>query len=239
MAVMLERLVPAPRQPISTAELAAGDRRRLGSRPWVGLCMVASLDGSTTVAERSGGLSSANDTALLATLRAAADVVVVGVGTVRTEGYGPPRTSGQRIGIISTTGDVDVAAPLFAGGAGFLIMPEDGPPTPSVDGRRVDVVRAGIGSVDLAQALARLDALMEPPTFVQAEGGPRLNGALLEQGCLDELNLTLSPRLVGGHGRRVVHGAPELVHDFDLVQLATDESSFLYGRWIRAAVAPR
>lgn len=236
-AVMLQRLIPAPRQPITAAELAAGDRHRRGDRPWVGLCMVASLDGSTAVADRSGGLSSPNDAALLGALRAVADVVVVGAGTIRAEGYGPPRTAGQRIGVISTTGDVDVTSPLFAGGAGFLILPEDGPTAPAAEGRPVDVVRAGTGSVDLAQALARLDTIMEPPTFVQAEGGPRLNATLLEQGCLDELNLTISPRVVGGRGRRVVDGAPELVHDFDLVHLATDEQSFLYGRWLPASTS--
>ena len=69
-------------------------------------------------------------------------------------------------------------------------------------------MRAGTGRVDLALALHRLDELMEPPTFVQAEGGPHLNGALLDADCVDELDLTISPFLAGGDGARAVDRRP-------------------------------
>ena len=84
------------------------------------------------------------------------------------EGYGPPKKAGQRIGIVTASGNLDPASELFRSGAGFLIMPEDGPPPPSA----LDVVRAGRGRVDLAAALARLDQVMPAPTFIQVEGGP-------------------------------------------------------------------
>ena len=66
--------------------------------------MVASIDGSTVVGGNSAGLSSPTDTAVLAQLRAIADVIVVGAGTVRDEGYGPPRKQGQRIGVVTRIG---------------------------------------------------------------------------------------------------------------------------------------
>ena len=230
----MHRLLPTPAGPVTPDELAAGERSRSRDRPWVGVCMVASLDGSTVVDDRSGALSSDNDTAVLAGLRRAADAILVGAATVRQEGYGPPRKAGQRIGVVTSTGDVDASSDLFRSGAGFLVMPEDGPRAPEADGRTVDTVRAGRGRVDLAVALTRLGEVMDPPSFVQAEGGSRLNGSLLEAGCLDELNLTLSPRLAGGTGPRLAEGAAPRLQGFALVQLAVDEASFLYGRWRRA-----
>jgi len=195
--------------------------------------MVASLDGSTVVAGRSKPLSSDNDAAMLGALRRAADVVLVGAGTVRGEGYGAPRRSGLRIGVVTTTGDIDAASELFTSGSGFLVMPEDGPSAPRGPSGPVDAVRAGSGSVDLAAALSRLDELMDPPVFAHVEGGARLNGALLDAGCVDELNLTLSPTLAGGSGARVTSSARADLVGYDLVQLAADEDSFLYGRWQR------
>jgi riboflavin biosynthesis pyrimidine reductase len=194
--------------------------------------MVASLDGSTVVAGRSGGLSNPDDVAVLGTLRRAADAIIVGAATVREEGYGPPKKAGQRIGVVSSSGRVDPDSELFRSGAGFLIMPEDGVP-PSGAGVPIDVVRAGRGRVDVVRALERLGEVMPVPTFVQAEGGAILNGALLEAGCVDELDLTLSPLLVGGDGRRLTAGSDPITARFELVHVIVDERSFLYTRWQR------
>jgi riboflavin biosynthesis pyrimidine reductase len=220
-----------PDVPIDTLYGVA--RRRHDGRPWVGLCMIASLDGSTVVDGRSGALGNATDSAVFGALRRAADTIVVGATTVRLESYGPPKKAGQRIGVITSSGAVDPDTDLFTSGAGFLILPEDGPPAPVSAGRPVDVVRAGTGRVDLDLALRRLDTLMDPPTFVQAEGGARLNGSLLDADCVDELDLTISPVLAGGDGARPVAGAHPSLARFALAHLATDEDSFLYGRWTR------
>ena len=195
--------------------------------------MVASLDGTTVVAGRSAALSTANDTALLVALRRAADVVLVGAGTVRSEGYGRPKQARLRIGVVTSTGDIDAASELFASGSGFLVMPEDGPAAPRGPSGAVDTVRAGMGRVDLSLALTRLDEVMEPPEFAQAEGGPRLNATLLDAGCVDELNMTIAPAMAGGDGPRLTDGAPATFVGYELVQLATDDESFLYGRWRR------
>ena len=71
-------------------------------------------------------------------------------------------------------------------------MPEDGP-TPT-DRRPVDVVRAGAAASTWRSPCAGSATSIDPPAFVQAEGGPHLNGALLDAGCVDELDLTVSPR---------------------------------------------
>jgi riboflavin biosynthesis pyrimidine reductase len=233
MIARMRLVLPEPVADVSLDALYGGPRERLGGRPWVGLCMITSLDGSTVVDGRSGALGNATDTAVLGALRRAADLVIVGAATVRLERYGPPRKAGQRIGVVTSTGDVDAASELFASGAGFLIMPEDGPPPPSGASRPLEVVRAGARRVDLALALRRLDELMDPPTFVQAEGGPRLNGSLLEADCVDELDLTLSPALVGGEGSRVIVGAQPKMERYELVHLGVDDESYAFGRWTR------
>lgn len=225
---MFERLLPSP-GPTAANDLALAARRRVGDRPWVGVCMVTSLDGAVEVDQRSAALSCPDDAAVVSALRAIADVILVGAGTVRAEGYGPPKRAGQRIGVVTASGNVDTTAPLFTSRAGFLILPEDGPASP--DG--VDVVRAGTGTVDVALALSRLDAVVGTPTFAHVEGGPGLNGSLLDAGCVDELNLTISPRLAGGNSARIVTGAAPVVRDYDLVQLARS-GPFLFGRWVRS-----
>ena len=218
----MRRLFDHPTDHVTVREAYDVERPRPTSRPWLGVCMVASIDGSTVVDSNSRPLSSKTDQEVLLTLRDLADVLIVGAATVRIEGYRPPRKPGQRVGVVSRRGNVDVTSALFTSGAGFLILPEDAPPT------SVDSVRAGTGEVDLAGALALLDA-----DFVQAEGGAQLNGALLAADVIDELNLTISPQLAGGDGPRVTSGAAQLSRQMRLAHVL-EEDGFLFTRYLRA-----
>ena len=128
----MRRLFEHPTDQVTVREAYEVHRPRPADRPWLGVCMVASIDGSTVIDSNSRALSSKTDQEVLLTLRDLADVILVGAATVRIEGYGPPRKAGQRVGVVSRTGNVDVTSPLFTSGAGFLIIPEDAPPT-SVD----------------------------------------------------------------------------------------------------------
>lgn len=218
----MRRLWPNPVDGMTVEQAVDHDRRSHGpGRPWLMVCMVASLDGSTVVDGRSGALSHPVDAAHMGALRARADVVLVGAGTVRAERYGPPRRSGQRIVVVSRRGDVDLTTPLFASGAGVLALPHDAPPVP------VASIRAGHGHVDLAGVLAQLDA-----DVVQAEGGPSLNAALAQADLIDELNITVAPWMAGGDGPRLVDGAPPLGHRLRLSQVAEHED-FVFMRWLR------
>jgi riboflavin biosynthesis pyrimidine reductase len=227
----MRRLLPAPAAEVTIEEAYDTPLGRRDDRPWCGLCMVQSVDGSTVVDGRSGALSSPEDSAILARLRRLADVIMVGAGTVRTEGYGPPRKPGQRIGVVTARGHVDLSTELFTSGAGFVITTTEA----ELDGGSVDVLRAGSGAVDLAEVVSRLPELCEGASFVQAEGGPHLNGALLAAGVLDELDLTFSPRIVGGDGPRLTTGAVPNDSRYALAQVLVDEDSFLYTRWVRRA----
>ena len=217
----MRRLFEDPTDHVTVREAYDVERPRPEGRPWLGVCMVASIDGSTVVDSNSRSLSSKTDQEVLLTLRDLADVLIVGAATVRIEGYGPPRKRGQRVGVVSRRGDVDASSPLFTSGAGFLILPEDAPPT------SVDAVRAGIGEVDFARALGQLDA-----NFVQAEGGAQLNGALSAADVIDELNLTISPQLAGGDGPRVTSGSAQLSRKMRLAHLL-EEDGFLFTRYLR------
>jgi riboflavin biosynthesis pyrimidine reductase len=190
--------------------------------------MIASVDGATAVDGRSGGLGNAGDRAIFQALRAVADVILVGAKTVAAERYGPASRPGQRIGVVSARGSVDTGSELFTSGSGFLVLPEDGPPTP--DG--VEVVRAGRGVVDLAMALHRLDAVVPDVAFVQAEGGAQLNGALIGADCVDELDVTIAPWLVGGASSRMVDGASESLRPFRLAHVLADDDGYLFTRWL-------
>ncbi len=196
--------------------------------------MVTSIDGSTVVDGRSTGLSSDNDIAVLHGLRSIADVIIVGAGTVRGEGYGPPKTAGQRVGVVTASGTIDLDTPLFTSGAGFVITTADAElgSASGPDGQ-VDVIRAGVDSVDLADAISRLGDVHPHPRFVQVEGGAHLNGSILDADLFDEINITTSPLCVGGDGPRLTSGADDVEQRFELTQMVIDDESFVFSRWRR------
>ncbi len=226
----MRRLLPTPHEDLTVEEAYSaplGDGST--DRPWVQLCMVASLDGSTVVDGVSGGLSSPNDLAVLLRLRSLADVVLVGAGTARGEGYGPPERPGQRIGLVTRSGNVDTSTELFGSGAGFVVTTEEA----SIDAPDgIEIVRAGTEEVDLAGAIAEIGRRFGA-SVIQAEGGPMLNGALADADLIDELDLTASPGVVGGTGPRLTRGGDDVERPFDLVQLVVDDDQFLFQRWRR------
>jgi riboflavin biosynthesis pyrimidine reductase len=226
----MRRLLPEPADDITVDEAYSSPLRTRPDGPWVGLCMVSSIDGSTAVDGTSAKLSSATDSAVLNRLRQLADVIVVGAGTVRDEGYGAPRTAGQRIGVVSLSGRLDYGSELFSSGAGFVITRDGGAPDVPAG---IDVLRVGSDDVDLAGVLGALPGLVGTAEFVQVEGGAALNGAFFAADLIDEINLTTSPAAFGGAGPRLTSGSPAHAHRYDVAQLAIDDEGFVYTRWLR------
>ena len=218
----MRQLWPDPGEVDDVAELIASDARPpLAGRPWLLVNMVASLDGAIAVEGRSGSLGGPADKAVFSALRGVADVVLAGAGTVRAEGYGPPRPTdairrarvarGQaeapRVAVVTRSLDLDLSSSLFTQAeARPLVI------TCAVaDGARQDAVRAvadlvvaGDAAVDLTAALAQLHE--RGAGVVTCEGGPSLNGDLLAADLVDEWNLTVSPVLVAGEAGRASHG---------------------------------
>ena len=97
----------------------------------------------------------------------------------------------------------------------------------------VETLRVGDETIDLVAAIARLHLVADGVDYVQVEGGASLNGALFEADLIDEINLTTSPATFGGQGPRLGMGATPHTHRFELAQLAIDDESFVYTRWLR------
>lgn len=214
---------------------------------WVRAAMVSTLDGSARDSGGSSlGFSSPVDQAVLGVLRALADVVLVGAGTARAEGYHllRPRpafadrraAAGQRpaavVAVVTRSGTLDDVKDLFLGGAGSLVVTSARAPLARLRDLAGDdhVIVAGDDDVDPARAVA---ALAERGLRrVQLEGGPSLLGLVAAAGRLDELCLTWSPLLVAGEGSRIAHGPPAELRLRPAHLVASGD--MLLGRWLVA-----
>ena len=177
--------------------------------------MVAAVDGAAWGAtHRSADINDAADFRVFRVLRALADVVLVGAGTARAEGYDQlarpddlahlaPSDAPLRLAVVTRSGvlppsalDGDLPPLVVTGEAGARVA---GAAVPAGN-----LLVSGEHTPDLARALA---ALAERGlTRVLTEGGPHLLGALLAAGLLDELCLTTTPLLEGPLPGRIVAG---------------------------------
>jgi riboflavin biosynthesis pyrimidine reductase len=185
---------------------------------WVRANMVSTLDGRAQGAEGlTASISHPSDKFVFGRLRATCDVVLVGAGTARDEQYRPIRTTssdsiarlnrGQSpaatLALVSRSLNFDLTSALFqepehddSVQRPIIITTADSDP-----GRRgalnevATVVIAGVGSVDLQLALEHIANFGF--SRILCEGGPRLLDDLVSAGHLNELDLTLSPQLIG------------------------------------------
>lgn len=208
---------------------------------------IASLDGAATVDGRSGGLGDADDQRLMGVLRSLADVVVVGAGTVRAERYGALRLHDEDaawrrraglvphppIAVVSASLRLDPASALFGDAPvrPIVVTTERADPERRAAIAEVaDVYDGGADAVEAARLTGILAELGHPQML--CEGGPHLFGTLAEAGEVDELCLTLSPRLVGGDAGRILRGTPQLDERLALVH-ALPAGDLLFTRYAR------
>ncbi|MET8471335.1 pyrimidine reductase family protein [Streptomyces sp. NPDC006422] len=221
-----------------------------GHAPWLRANMVSTLDGAAQHDGRSQPISCETDMRIFGTLRALADVVVVGAQTVRQEGYRPARAreafaarreaAGQgpapQIAVISASLDLDFALPLFSDPlVPTLLLTGAGAPADRIEAARkagVEVLITGEGAaVEPERAVA---ALAERGLKrLLTEGGPRLLGQFVAGRVLDELCLTVSPMLTAGDAQRIAGGSALAVPErFELTSLL-EEEGFLFSRYSR------
>ncbi len=243
----VRQLLPEPAEIDPVVAHATAHRPAPDHRPWVLLNMVASVDGATTLDGVSGGLGGPADKVVFSAIRAAADVIVVAAGTARAEGYGPPRTSGAnrsarmergqsaypRLAVVSRSLELDPASPMFAEAPEPpLVFTVAGAPP---DRHRAlaavaEVVLLDGEGVDPVALFADLHRRGHRTVLV--EGGPSFNAQLVAAGLVDEVNLSLSPVLVGGTSARMAHGGAE--HPTDLVVAHLWEGDgLLLARYVR------
>lgn len=215
----LRRLNPEPAAVTVDAVLADLDaeRRAPDSRPHVALNMISTLDGKAAVEGRTAPMGSAADRALFHGLRAHADAVMVGAGTLRTERYGriikDPAVRERRQGAGLPP------EPLACLVSGRLDLPPDLPLLQEPEARVVVITSSDDELPDVRAAVEylRADPLQLEPLMAHlhaehgvrkllCEGGPTLNEHLLAEGLVDELFLSLAPMLVGGRALTIVTG---------------------------------
>jgi riboflavin biosynthesis pyrimidine reductase len=208
----------------------------------------ATVDGRATIGGVSGPIGSATDTAMLAGLRTRFDAVMIGAGTMRAERYGRlvpnqgRRELRERIGlphdplmvIVSGRLDLPWDAPLFAERGRVLIFTssEAEPPGTATSLR---VVRHE-GSVDIVTALRQLRHERGVRALL-CEGGPRLHAELQAAGLVDDLFLTISPKLAGGGAPRILEGEMPAVAELELAWLLEEEGE-LFARYRRQTTLP-
>jgi len=190
-------------------------------RPWVRANMVSSLDGAATVGGRSEGLGSPADKKVFTLLRGLCDVVLVGAGTARAEGYRAMRpdpafadrraASGQppapALALVSRRLELDPSSAMFTGGGQRTVVVTCASADRQAMARLADVADVVVAGEDTVDLPAAVRALVDRGTGrVLCEGGPGLLADVVAAGLLDELCLTVSPMLVGGDTTRITSG---------------------------------
>ncbi|MBW0018388.1 MAG: pyrimidine reductase family protein [Mycobacterium sp.] len=213
---------------------------------------IASLDGGATADGKTGALGGPGDRFVFHLLRELADVVVVGAGTVRIEGYSGAKLDVARrqqrqargqpevpqLAVVTKTGRLDRDMPIFTRTEVpplVLTCTEAADKTSHQLTGLADVVDCSgddPANVDEAALLANLRA--RGLRRVLTEGGPMLLGSFIERDMLDDLCLTIAPYVVGGLARRIVTGPGQLMTRMRCAHVLTDDAGYLYTRYVKA-----
>lgn len=219
-------------------------------RPRVLLNMIATADGRATLAGRSGPISGPADRQLFHELRTAVDGVLVGAATVRTERYGRMISQESRrrrrlerglaeeplACIVSGRLALDEDIPLLSESTARVVVLTSSQASLLGSAAHVDYVRnVSDGRLDLPTAIFQLRERFGVESLL-CEGGPHLSAQLLAAGLVDELFLSVAPKLVGGEpaggeALRILAGA-ELDPAVDLELLSVlGGDSYLFLRY--------
>ncbi|HWF72872.1 MAG TPA: dihydrofolate reductase family protein [Solirubrobacteraceae bacterium] len=183
----------------------AGDER-----PYVIANFVASADGRATLGGRSGPLGDDGDHETFHGLREQVDAVLAGTGTLRAEHYGrlvrTPERVERRVAhglaptplmcIITRSGALPTDIPLLADPESTVVV-YTGSPVEIDAAAAVEVVHVDPAELTPVTVFRRLRA-DHGVRSVLCEGGPTLFGALVHAQVVDELFLTVAPKLAGG-----------------------------------------
>jgi riboflavin biosynthesis pyrimidine reductase len=199
-------------------------------RPLIIGNFVTTLDGIAALneADNAGGgvISGFNqqDRMVMGLLRAVADTVIVGAGTLRSvphhrwtaqyiypalaEAYQELRTSLGKSEpplnvIVTARGDLNFALPVFKSGEVPVLIVTSNLGEERIRQQRlpspVQVTSVQSQSAGGLSARAILEAVsgVHQSDIILVEGGPQLMGDFFEERCLDELFLTLAPQIAG------------------------------------------
>ena len=197
------------------------------------LSLIATLDGRAAGADgTSESLTSRTDRMILGVIRQHADVVLVGAESVRREGYLRPRRAA--LAIVSASGNLtghrlDTHPDRKA--AVFVLTTEAGAARAAGSAPNATVLTLP-AAVDGRIPPAALVSALRDRGFrgISAEGGPSLAAQLINANLVDEVCLTIVPR-VGGPSLPLLGTASLPVSHLQARQLLVDSEGALYGRW--------
>jgi riboflavin-specific deaminase-like protein len=242
----MRRLLPDPGETTVERQLDAYTpwEEPREDRPLVAVNFAATVDGRATIAGVSGPIGSDTDTAMLAGLRSRSEAVMIGAGTMRAERYGPLVPSEEKrqrreglglppfplVVIVSGRLDLPWDAALFTEGAGEVLVFTASEAEPPETATSVEVVRHE-GFVDVVEALRHLRSERGVRALL-CEGGPGLHNQLEGAGFVDDLFLTIAPKLAGGDAPRIIEGDLPAVAPLELSWLL-EEDGELFARYRR------
>jgi riboflavin-specific deaminase-like protein len=219
------QLIPQPAT-VETAEIVAAlelaDRAH-GERPYTIANFISSADGRAAYGGHSAPLGDEADRELFHGLREVAEAVFVGTGTLRAERYGrlvrDPARRERRVAaglapeplmcIVTRSGDVPTDIPMFSEPEARIVVfstEERG----FSSAAEVRVVRLDPGELTLTTVMRRVRIDFGIRVLL-CEGGPTVFGSLLTEGLVDELFLTVAPKLVGGGTSPTISTGTELI----------------------------
>ncbi len=232
---VLETLFERPRGtpvplPAALRECYGGDLSFPADAPWVFANFVSTIDGLVSFdlpgLAGAGVISKGNagDRAAMGILRATADVVVSGAGTLRAEpkvtwtpqqvfpkgaelfrelrrARGLPERT--RVAVLSARGEVDLSLPVFRSPDVEALIVTSVAGAERIAGRTGDVRVHAVGEREPTMRQA-IDAVVAETgaRLILSEAGPTLFGRMLEERVVDELFLTVSPHLAGRSDER-------------------------------------
>jgi riboflavin biosynthesis pyrimidine reductase len=240
----------------SIGELNDGEIHQFYAYPerdgtWVRANFITSVDGGATAEGKTATLGGPGDRLIFNLLRELADVIVVGAGTVRIEGYSgahvgaaqrqrrQARGQGEvpQLAIVSKSGRLDRDMAVFTR--------TEVPPlvltcTAAADETRrsltdlCEVIDCSAGDPDEVDEAALLAILRDRGMRrILTEGGPMLLGSFIQRDLLNELCLTIAPYIVGGLARRIATGQGQLQTRMRCAHILTDDAGYLYTRYVR------
>ena len=211
-------------------------------RPYVIVNFVATLDGRIAVGGRSGPIGDAADREIFHGLRTQADAVMCGAGTIRTERYGrmvrSPERRARRAAeglkpdplaiVVSQRLHLPADLPLLQDEHSTVVVitesDDELPPVPAA----VSYLR---GRADQIAPLLRQLRTEYGVRSILCEGGASLHDSLVRENLVDELFLSIAPKLAGGPPLTILTGDPlDSVLDLDLVSLL-EHDGHLFARY--------
>jgi diaminohydroxyphosphoribosylaminopyrimidine deaminase/5-amino-6-(5-phosphoribosylamino)uracil reductase len=176
-------------------------------RPWVRMKIAASLDGRTALANgQSQWITGDEARADGHRWRARACAIATGIGTVRED---DPRLTVREIAtprqplrvLVDSRLDVPPTARILGTGALVFCGAADDTRRKAIEatGSEVVVLANDAGKVDLPAMLRELAG--RGVNELHVEGGSKLNGSLVREGCVDEFLIYLAPCFLGDAAR--------------------------------------